>query len=68
LTVAGELLGAEAARKIQLGMEYDPHPPFDAGSPERAGAAVVAAVREAAAARQAEREAAVEQAAMERRA
>ncbi len=67
LTVAGELLGAEAARRIQLGMEYDPRPPFDAGSPERAGAAVAAAVREAAAARQAERETAVEQAAMEGR-
>ena len=56
LTVAGELLGAEAAERIQLGMEYDPHPPFDAGSPERAGASVVEAVREAAAARQTERE------------
>ena len=35
LTVAAELLGADAARRIQLAMEYDPHPPFDAGSPDR---------------------------------
>ena len=63
LTVAGEVLGTEAARKIQLGMEYDPKPPFDAGSPERADPAMVAAVQEAAAARQSEREAAVKEAA-----
>ena len=25
------------ARAIQLGIEYDPQPPFDAGSPEKAG-------------------------------
>ena len=62
LTVAGEVLGAEAARKIQLGMEYDPRPPFDSGSPERADPAMVAAVREGAAARQTEREAAVQEA------
>ena len=63
LTVAGEFLGAEAARKIQLGMEYDPRPPFDSGSPERADPAMVAAVREGAAARQTEREEAVKEAA-----
>ena len=63
LTVAGEWLGAEAARRIQLGMEYDPRPPYDAGAPNRADASLVAAVREAAAARQGEREAAVARAA-----
>ena len=62
LTVAGDLLGAEAAERIQLGMEYDPHPPFDAGSPERAEASVVAAVCEAAAVRQTEREVEIERA------
>ena len=62
LTVAGELLGAEAAERIQLGMEYDPHPPFDAGSPERARASVVDAVCAAAAARQTEREVEIERA------
>ena len=63
LTVAGELFGAEAARRIQFGIEYDPQPPFDAGTPERADASVVAAVRDAAAARQGEREAAIRRAA-----
>ena len=63
LTVAGEWFGGEAARRIQLGIEYDPRPPYDAGAPDRADASLVAAVREAAAARQGEREAAVAQAA-----
>ena len=63
LTVAGELLGAEAAQQIQLGIEYNPAPPFDAGSPERAAPSVVAAAREAAAARQVEREVEIERAA-----
>ena len=44
---------------IQLGIEYDPQPPFDAGAPERADPSLVAAVRDAAAARQGERESAV---------
>lgn len=34
--------GEPHARLIQLGLEYDPHPPFDAGSPERAGEEMVA--------------------------
>ncbi|WP_336627846.1 MULTISPECIES: DJ-1/PfpI family protein [unclassified Microbacterium] len=33
LTLAAELYGAGIARSIQLGIEYDPAPPFDAGSP-----------------------------------
>ena len=37
-TLASELAGEEAARMIQLGLEYDPQPPFDCGSPEKAGA------------------------------
>jgi cyclohexyl-isocyanide hydratase len=63
LTVAAEIAGAETARAIQLGLEYDPHPPFDAGHPDRAEAVLVARVRDAAAARQAERAALVRQAA-----
>ena len=63
LTIAGELFGAETARRIQLAIEYDPQPPYDAGSPARADAALVAAVRRASAARQAERGKAVERAA-----
>lgn len=33
LTVAAEMYGDEVARSVQLAMEYDPQPPFDAGSP-----------------------------------
>lgn len=36
--------GDEAAQAIQLGIEYDPEPPFDAGSPDRAPAQIVEAV------------------------
>jgi cyclohexyl-isocyanide hydratase len=36
LTVAAEVAGEAAARTIQLSLEYDPAPPFDGGSPERA--------------------------------
>ncbi len=63
LTVAAHVCGAEFARKTQLGMEYDPHPPFDSGSPERADPALVAQARADAAQRQAERQAAVNEAA-----
>lgn len=35
-TLAAELGGDDVARAIQLGLEYDPAPPFDAGSPEKA--------------------------------
>jgi putative intracellular protease/amidase len=41
LHLAGELAGAEAAKAIQLAIEYDPQPPYDAGSPAKAGEAVV---------------------------
>ena len=36
LTVAAEVAGAETAQRIQLSIEYDPAPPFAAGSPDRA--------------------------------
>ncbi len=41
LTLAAEIAGEDFAQAIQLGIEYDPQPPFDAGSPERAPAQVV---------------------------
>jgi cyclohexyl-isocyanide hydratase len=44
-TLATELAGEEAARMIQLGLEYDPQPPLDSGSPEKAGADRVARAR-----------------------
>ncbi|MDQ8155636.1 MAG: DJ-1/PfpI family protein [Gemmatimonadota bacterium] len=46
LVVAAQLAGEEVAQRIQLMLEYDPAPPFDAGSPLRAAPGVVAAVRE----------------------
>jgi transcriptional regulator GlxA family with amidase domain len=39
------LTNAEIAQAIQLGIEYDPQPPFDAGSPEKATAETVELVR-----------------------
>ncbi|TXL72118.1 DJ-1/PfpI family protein [Vineibacter terrae] len=63
LTVAAQVAGPEAAKAIQLGIEYDPQPPFDAGSPTGAGAALTEMVTQAAASRQAERAAAVARAA-----
>lgn len=63
LTVVAEIFGDDQAKAIQLGIEYAPQPPFDAGSPEAAGPEVETAAREAAKGRQAEREAAVHQAA-----
>ncbi|NGN62443.1 DJ-1/PfpI family protein [Streptomyces sp. A7024] len=38
LTLAGRLRGDIAAQACQLGIEYDPQPPYDAGSPEKAPA------------------------------
>ena len=46
LTVAAELAGDEVAKSIQLMLEYDPQPPFDSGSPEKAGVERVQRLRE----------------------
>jgi transcriptional regulator GlxA family with amidase domain len=45
LTLAGRIAGPEVAQAIQLGIEYDPQPPFDAGAPEKAPAAIVELLR-----------------------
>ena len=45
LRLAELLAGPEAAQAVQLAIEYDPQPPFDAGSPEKAPAEVVDWVR-----------------------
>ena len=42
LTLAAEIAGDDYAKMIQLGIEYDPQPPFDAGSPATAPHAVAA--------------------------
>ncbi|HNS54207.1 MAG TPA: DJ-1/PfpI family protein [Syntrophales bacterium] len=39
--------GDRAAQAIQLGIEYDPDPPFDAGSPEKAAPEIVEILRRA---------------------
>jgi len=44
LTLAAEIAGEAVAQAVQLGLEYDPHPPFDAGAPERAPAPARAAM------------------------
>ncbi len=41
LTVAAEIAGREVAEAIQLMIEYDPHPPFDSGTPRRARKVIV---------------------------
>ena len=46
LTVAAELAGEEVAKSIQLVLEYDPQPPFDSGSPEKAGPERVKRIRD----------------------
>ena len=63
LTVVADLLGEEAAREIQLQMEYDPEPPFQSGSPRSASPALVQAMREKIAPFIARRTAATERAA-----
>ncbi|MHB8694875.1 MAG: DJ-1/PfpI family protein [Solirubrobacteraceae bacterium] len=40
LTLVREIHGDEMAQAVQLGIEYDPQPPFDSGSPETAPAAI----------------------------
>ena len=45
LTLAAHLAGDEVAQAIQLGIEYDPQPPFDAGSPDKAPAPIVERIR-----------------------
>jgi len=45
LLLAARLTADVVAQAIQLGIEYDPQPPFDTGSPEKAGEDLVALVR-----------------------
>lgn len=45
LAVVAQLYGDEMARRIQLGEEYDPAPPFHAGSPRTAPPATVQHIR-----------------------
>lgn len=45
LTLAARIAGDAVAQAIQLAIEYDPRPPFDSGSPDRAPAEVVELLR-----------------------
>jgi len=45
LRLAARIAGDDVAQMIQLGIEYDPQPPFDSGSPEKAPAHLVEAMR-----------------------
>ena len=45
LALTARIRGEAHARMVQLSLEYDPAPPFDSGSPDRAGAEAVAAYR-----------------------
>jgi putative intracellular protease/amidase len=45
LTLVARECGEEAAKAIQLGIEYDPQPPFDAGAPSKAPAEMVERIR-----------------------
>ena len=58
LTLIAREAGDETAQAIQLALEYDPAPPFDAGHPDRAGEQLTAGLRarvyDAAAARMAD--------------
>jgi cyclohexyl-isocyanide hydratase len=42
LTIVAEIAGDKVAQGIQLGIEYDPAPPFDHGSPNKAAGDVLA--------------------------
>jgi cyclohexyl-isocyanide hydratase len=59
LVLAAELFGESEAQRIQLAIEYDPHPPFDSGSPRVAPANVRAAVLRAGESSLAQRRAAI---------
>ena len=43
LALMAEIAGKDHARMVQLALEYDPAPPFDSGSPAKAGAALIEA-------------------------
>lgn len=45
LSLAGRIAGDSVAQSIQLGIEYDPRPPYDAGAAEKAPDDIVAGLR-----------------------
>jgi cyclohexyl-isocyanide hydratase len=63
LTVVSTLVDRKTAEAIQLGIEYNPEPPFNSGSPDTAPAETLALVRERIAPNQARRNEAITRAA-----
>ena len=47
LALVARLADADVAQAIQLSIEYDPQPPFDAGSPAKAAPHIIELVRHA---------------------
>jgi putative intracellular protease/amidase len=45
LTLAAKIAGDDVAEAIQLGIEYDPQPPFDSGSVDKARPEIVSLLR-----------------------
>jgi len=45
IALAGKLAGDAVAQSVQLALEYDPQPPYQAGSPATAPPAITAALR-----------------------
>lgn len=45
IMLVAELVGEDIARAIQLGLEYDPQPPYDAGNPDKAGPEAIATLQ-----------------------
>jgi transcriptional regulator GlxA family with amidase domain len=45
LLLAAKIAGSQVAQALQLGIEYDPQPPFDVGSAEKANPAIREALR-----------------------
>lgn len=46
LVLLAEMLGEDIAKMSQLSLEYDPVPPFDAGSPKKAGPVILGKLHE----------------------
>ena len=46
LALTAQIAGEDYARAVQLGLEYDPHPPFGSGTPAKAGEQLVKRVHE----------------------
>lgn len=45
LHILAKIAGEDLAKGVQLGLEYDPQPPFDAGSPDKAPEHIVQMLR-----------------------